>query len=99
MVAAPYGAYIFLGMMCVFAALYVQFFTFETKGLTLDEIAQRFGDNSGRTQVENKLLKEAYGEVGLLRYVGLSHETSSSDEKHDSFDEKKEDTRTETRAA
>ena len=41
--AAPYGVYIFLGMMCVLGTLYVFFLVPETKNRTLDEMDELFG--------------------------------------------------------
>lgn len=69
--AAPYGAYIFLGLMCFFGVLYIFFFVPETKNKTLDEIAADFGDNSGRSKMETEMLQQAYADVGLLRVADV----------------------------
>uniref|UniRef100_A0A060T9Q9 ARAD1C39600p n=1 Tax=Blastobotrys adeninivorans TaxID=409370 RepID=A0A060T9Q9_BLAAD len=61
-----YGAYIFLGLMCVFGAIYIQFFTPETKGKTLEEIDKEFGDTSGVAEEEKKMYLRIVEEVGLL---------------------------------
>lgn len=84
--AAPYGVYIFLGMMCVFGALYVVLFVPETMGRTLDEMDALFGDKSGRNKTDAKLLHDCMREVGLLRAVGIEKSGFSSSE------EKMEDT-------
>jgi len=68
--AAPYGAYIFLGLMCVIAAAYVFFIVPETKSRSLDELDELFGDTSGRATWEAGILHESYREVGLLAFVG-----------------------------
>jgi hypothetical protein len=68
--AATYGAYIFLGLMCVFGALYVYFLVPETKGRSLDEIDELFGDRSGRSAIEAEMLHGAYRDVGLLEFIG-----------------------------
>jgi hypothetical protein len=41
--AAPYGVYIFLGLMCILGTLYVYFLVPETKNRTLDEMDELFG--------------------------------------------------------
>lgn len=72
--AAPYGAYIFLGLMCVLAVCYVWFLVPETKNRTLDEIDELFGDDSGRSQLESQMLAAAYRDVGLLEVAGVEKE-------------------------
>ena len=83
--AAPYGVYIFLGLMCVLGALYVLFFVPETKGRTLDEMDELFGDKTGRNKADAELLYDCMKEVGLLRAVGIDKNTvsNSSEEKLD----------------
>jgi len=83
--AAPYGVYIFLGLMCVLGTLYVYFFVPETKNRTLDEMDELFGDKSGRSKVEAALLLTAMRDVGLLRVAGIEDEVKvpSDDDKHD----------------
>ncbi|EGW34172.1 putative sugar transporter, high affinity [Spathaspora passalidarum NRRL Y-27907] len=68
---ATYGAYIFLGLMCVFGAAYVFFFCPETKGRTLDEIDELFGDTSGVSKREGEIRNRILKEVGLLELIGL----------------------------
>jgi len=82
--AAPYGAYIFLGLMCVLGALYFHFGVPETKSRTLDEIDQLFGDNSGRSRFEAEMLEQAHRDVGLLAAAGLEeqHEKAGSTHEH-----------------
>lgn len=84
--AASWGVYIFLGMMCVFGATYVFFFVPETKGRTLDEMDELFGDNSGRARADAAVLEQAFRDVGLLKAAGLEggtpkNDTESGDEK------------------
>lgn len=79
---APYGAYIFLGLMCVLAAAYVAFLVPETKGRTLDELDELFGDNSGRSKWEADLMMQAQQEVGLLSMADLRHDNSVEHGKH-----------------
>ncbi|KAK6203088.1 putative sugar transporter, high affinity [Scheffersomyces amazonensis] len=64
--SAKYGAYIFLGLMCIFGAIYIQFFVPETKGRTLDEIDELFGDTSGTSRTEAEIHNRILKEVGLL---------------------------------
>ncbi|KAG8947104.1 hypothetical protein FRC04_010955 [Tulasnella sp. 424] len=75
--AASYGVYIFLGMMCVIGALYIYFLTPETKGRTLDEMDELFGDTSGRAKADALILEQAMREVGLLEVAGLHYEKGS----------------------
>ena len=83
--AAPYGVYIFLGIMCVLGALYVLFILPETKGRTLDEMDELFGDKTGRNKIDAELLYDCMREVGLLRAVGIEKAgmSSASEEKMD----------------
>lgn len=69
---APYGAYIFLGLMCVIAAGYVFFLVPETKGRTLDELDEIFGDDSGRSRWEAEQMTQAQSDVGLFSLLGIS---------------------------
>jgi sugar porter (SP) family MFS transporter len=78
--AASFGVYIFLGMMCVLGALYVTFLVPETKGRTLDEMDELFGDKSGRNKVDAELLHDCMREVGLLRAAGIEKSISNSSE-------------------
>jgi hypothetical protein len=80
--AASYGAYIFLGLMCVLGALYVYFGVPETAGRTLDEIDQLFGDTSGRSRLEGEIMHGAMRDVGLLSFVGAE---KSSPGNHDGY--------------
>lgn len=81
--AAPYGAYIFLGLICVLGALYVHFGIPETKSITLEEMDEVFGDKSGRSTVEVEMLEKAQRDVGLLAIAGMEKqpENGSDSEK------------------
>lgn len=76
--AAPYGAYIFLGLMCVFAAAYVFWFVPETKNRSLDELDEIFGDTSGRSLWEAKILQQARKDTGLLAALDMEYATDSA---------------------
>lgn len=92
--AAPYGAYIFLGMMCVIAIFYVGFFVPETKNRTLDELDEMFGDKSGRSKWEAELMLQAQREVGLLDVADIEPKRAGlGDKRSDSYgsDEKEAD--------
>jgi len=78
--AAPYGVYIFLGMMCVLGALYVALIVPETKGRTLDEMDELFGDKTGRNKADAELLYDCMREVGLLRAAGIEESVSNTNE-------------------
>ncbi|EMG48521.1 hypothetical protein G210_0901 [Candida maltosa Xu316] len=64
--SAHYGAYIFLGLMCIFGALYVFFLVPETKNKTLDELDEVFGDFDGTSRKEAELHERIIREVGLV---------------------------------
>lgn len=87
--AAPYGAYIFLGAMCVLGAAYVFWLVPETKGRTLDELDEMFADNSGRSKWEAEQMLQAQREVGLLEVADLEHSSTDFNQKQTS-NEKRE---------
>lgn len=76
--AAPYGAYIFLGLMCVFAAAYVYWFVPETKNRSLDELDEIFGDTSGRSLWEAKVMQQARKDTGLLSALDMEYSTANT---------------------
>jgi hypothetical protein len=86
--AAPYGAYIFLGLICVIGSIYVYFWVPETKTRTLEELDELFGDTSGRSLLESEMLEQAQRNVGLLAVVGIEkpQDNSSDSEKFDHGD-------------
>ncbi|TKY87543.1 hypothetical protein EX895_003557 [Sporisorium graminicola] len=86
--AAPYGVFIFLGLMCATAIAYVIFFVPETKQKSLDELDALFGDNSGRSQWEAGMMLQAQRDVGLLRLAGIEESKPHSDNVSDHLDEK-----------
>ncbi|KAN0064859.1 Quinate permease [Thecaphora frezii] len=68
-----YGAFLFLGSMCLFGTAYVSRFVPETKQRTLDEIDELFGDDSGRSRREAQMLVQAQYDVGLLALAGIRY--------------------------
>lgn len=76
--AAPYGAYIFLGLMCVLAAAYVYWFVPETKNRSLDELDEIFGDTSGRSLWEAKVMQQARKDTGLLSALDMENSTANT---------------------
>ena len=94
--SAKFGAYVFFGLMCVLAVLYVWFLVPETKQRSLDELDQVFGDKSGRSVWEAAQLLAAQREVGLLRLAGIADPESDaprseSPPSDSDIDEKKDD--------
>jgi len=61
-----YGTFIFFGLMCVFAAIFVYFMVPETKNLTLEEMDEVFGDEAGNALEDRNRLNKIYLELGLL---------------------------------
>lgn len=76
--AAPFGAYIFLGMMCVIGAAWVFWFVPETKGRTLDELDEVFADKSGQSVWEAEQMIQAQRDVGLLDLADIEHTNSNN---------------------
>lgn len=74
-----YGTFIFFGLMCVFAAIFVYFVVPETKNLTLEEMDEVFGDEAGTGMEDRNRLNKVYLELGLLTHEDLG--TSSDSEK------------------
>ncbi|THY27093.1 putative MFS monosaccharide transporter [Aureobasidium pullulans] len=62
--ASQFGAFIFFGCMCVLAALWVYFMLPETKGLTLEEMDELFGD-AGFAQADLALKQRIEKDIGL----------------------------------
>ncbi|GAC94273.1 monosaccharide transporter [Pseudozyma hubeiensis SY62] len=91
--AAPYGVFIFLGLMCFIAIAYVVFFVPETKLKSLDELDAVFGDKSGRSQWEAGMMLQAQRDVGLLRLAGIEEPKGlpTSDNASGDLDEKHSD--------
>ncbi len=81
---AKYGAYIFLGLMCVIGLMYVYFMVPETKNKTLDELDEVFGDFTGTSKKESELREK------ILKQVGLVDLLVGSDKELDSFRSKPE---------
>ncbi|KIM82444.1 hypothetical protein PILCRDRAFT_820292 [Piloderma croceum F 1598] len=75
--AAPFGAYIFLGLICILGALYVHIGVPETKTRTLEEIDEVFGDKSGRSHFEAEMLEQAQRDVGLLAVAGIEKQSDN----------------------
>lgn len=78
---APYGAYIFLGAMCVIASVWVVFFVPETKNRSLEELDELFGDKSGRSIREAEMLLQAQRDVGLLAVADIETTSTPVNEK------------------
>lgn len=74
-----YGAYIFLGAMCILGLLYIFFMVPETKNKTLDELDEVFGDFEGTSRKEAELHEQILKDIGLLDL--LNGELPSSDPK------------------
>ena len=85
--AAPFGAYIFLGLICVLGALYVYFGVPETKTRTLEELDELFGDKSGRSRLEAQMLEQAQRDVGLLTVAGIGKQHDSGSDPKNSIRE------------
>lgn len=61
-----YGTFIFFGIMCFLAAAFIYFMVPETKGLTLEEMDEVFGDEAGNAADDRARLDRIYTELGLM---------------------------------
>jgi len=61
-----YGTFIFFGIMCFLAAAFIFFMVPETKGLTLEEMDEVFGDEAGNAADDRARLDRIYTELGLM---------------------------------
>lgn len=66
-----YGTFIFFGLMCIFAAVFVWYFVPETKNLTLEEMDEVFGDEAGTGKEDRDRLNRIHLELGLLTHEDL----------------------------
>lgn len=68
--SAGYGTYIFFAAFCGMAAVWAWFLVPETKGKTLEEMDDVFGDTSGHA--ERELMKQAAGNARRRSSAGVS---------------------------
>ncbi|PNS14668.1 hypothetical protein CAC42_1690 [Sphaceloma murrayae] len=61
-----YGTFVFFGLMCVLGAAFVFFVVPETKGRTLEEMDELFGDEAGQALEDKARYEEVYRSLGLL---------------------------------
>jgi hypothetical protein len=61
-----YGTFIFFGIICFLAAGFIFFMVPETKGLTLEEMDEVFGDEAGNAADDRARLDRIYTELGLM---------------------------------
>ncbi|KAG9520376.1 general substrate transporter, partial [Aureobasidium melanogenum] len=61
-----YGTFIFFGIICFLAAAFIYFMVPETKGLTLEEMDEIFGDEAGNAADDRARLERIYTELGLM---------------------------------
>lgn len=61
-----YGTFIFFGLVCFLAAAFIYFMVPETKGLTLEEMDEVFGDEAGNAADDRARLDRIYTQLGLM---------------------------------
>lgn len=61
-----YGTFIFFGLICFIGAAFIFFVVPETKGLTLEEMDEVFGDEAGSALEDRNRLIEIYSDLGLI---------------------------------
>ncbi|KAI0041709.1 general substrate transporter [Auriscalpium vulgare] len=75
-----FGTFVFFGAFTFLGGLFVMFFVPETKGLTLEEMDEVFGDAAGTAVADQERQTEIAERIGLTRYL---HTEDSSKEKFD----------------
>ncbi|KAH8112642.1 general substrate transporter [Phellopilus nigrolimitatus] len=84
-----FGTFVFFGAFSFLGGLFVLFFVPETKGLTLEEMDEVFGDEGGSSVADQQRLLSINKRIGLDAYV-LDGPTGGEDAKERVSDEKLE---------
>lgn len=74
-----FGTFIFFGVFSFMGGLFVLFFVPETKGLTLEEMDEVFGDESGSSVQDMERLMAINKRIGLDDFAGGIRRDSASD--------------------
>lgn len=72
-----YGIFIFFGLMCFHGAAFVHFCIPETKGLSLEEMDEVFGDEAKSAVEDRRKLDRIYRELGLFLINSLEDASST----------------------
>ncbi|RBQ77194.1 hypothetical protein FVER14953_20033 [Fusarium verticillioides] len=64
-----FGVYIFFGSWCFIAAVWAFFLVPETKGKTLEQMDEIFGDHAGQEELEIMQSRMGIAEYGLKKDV------------------------------
>jgi hypothetical protein len=81
-----YGTFIFFGLICFIGAAFIFFVVPETKGLTLEEMDEVFGDEAGSALEDRNRLIEIYSDLGLIG-PGATDVEKSEHIRHDETEE------------
>jgi len=73
--ASNFGTFIFFGVMSIIAIIWVWFFVPETKGRTLEEMDELFGE-AGFAEADRALKQRIEREIGLTALIGLEDSPS-----------------------
>jgi hypothetical protein len=65
-----FGTFIFFGLFSLLGGLFIQFFVPETKGLTLEEMDEVFGDEAGTSARDLERQHAISKRIGLDNYAG-----------------------------
>ncbi|KAF8558153.1 general substrate transporter [Imleria badia] len=68
-----YGTFIFFGVFSFLGGVFVLFFVPETKGLTLEEMDEVFGDREGLAVADQQRQNEIAERIGLSAYSQANH--------------------------
>ncbi|KAL5486301.1 hypothetical protein ACEPAI_7347 [Sanghuangporus weigelae] len=85
-----FGTFIFFGTFSFMGGLFVLFFVPETKGLTLEEMDEVFGDETGSSVQEQERLLAIHKRIGLDAYASDEAPGPDTDVKLRTSDEKYE---------
>lgn len=73
-----YGTFVFFGLICTIAALFIYFIVPETRNLTLEEMDEVFGDEAGNGVEDRNRLLHIYMDLGLMER-DPSHEAGTEE--------------------
>ncbi|KAH7354878.1 general substrate transporter [Rhexocercosporidium sp. MPI-PUGE-AT-0058] len=73
-----YGTFIFFGIMCFLGAAFIWYVVPETKGLTLEEMDEVFGDEAGNAIEDRNRLDRIYSELGLIGFGDSEQDKSAA---------------------
>lgn len=78
-----FGTFVFFGLVCIIGAAFVYFVVPETKGRTLEEMDEIFGDEAGQAREDRARLNTIYRTLGLSSETDLDYEKRVGEKRED----------------